>query len=210
MVKKNRCKICRRVGQKLFLKGAKCFSPHCPFLKKPYPPGPQGKRRKGEPSEYKKELIEKQKLREWYNLSEKQFKNYVEEILAKRGKIEDAGLALVQKLEKRLDNVVYKLGFASSRREARQLVSHGHFLVNQKPVNIPSFQVKKGDVISVKEKDIKKPYFKKIAILIKEIEPPPWLKLDKQKLEGKVVGEPTLETAQVPVEISSVFEFYAK
>lgn len=209
-MKQNSCKICRRVGQKLFLKGEKCFSPKCSFIKKPYPPGQKGKRRKGGLSEYGKELIEKQKIRAWYGISEAQFKKYVKEILKKRGRGEDTSTQLVKKLEKRLDNVVYKLGFASSRAQARQLVNHGHFLVNNKPVNIPSFQVKKNDIISLKKTKREKTYFKKIIPLLNKVQPPSWLVLDKKKIEGKVIGEPNLEESGVPAEISSIFEFYSR
>jgi len=210
-MKKNVCKICRRLGQKLFLKGEKCSSPKCPMVKKPYPPGLQRKRRRSILlSEYGKELAEKQKLKNYYGLRENQFKRYVEEILKARGKVEDAGILLIKKLEKRLDNVVFRLGFARSRREARELVSHGHFLVDSKPVNIPSFQVEKGQVISVKESKKKKPYFKNLSVFLRNYQPPAWLKLDSQKLEGKMIGEPTGEDIGVPVDVSAIFEFYSR
>ncbi|RLC40003.1 MAG: 30S ribosomal protein S4 [Candidatus Nealsonbacteria bacterium] len=210
-MKKNVCKICRRLGQKLFLKGEKCSSPKCPMVKKPYPPGLQRKRRRSILlSEYGKELNEKQKLKNYYGLRENQFKRYVEEILKARGKVEDAGILLIKKLEKRLDNVVFRLGFARSRREARELVSHGHFLVDSKPVNIPSFQVEKGQVISVKESKKKKPYFKNLSVFLKNYQPPAWLKLDSQKLEGKIIEEPTGEDIGVPLDVSAIFEFYSR
>ena len=210
-MKKNVCKICRRLGQKLFLKGEKCSSPKCPMVKKPYPPGLQRKRRRSILlSEYGKELNEKQKLKNYYGLRENQFKRYVEEILKARGKVEDAGILLIKKLEKRLDNVVFRLGFARSRREARELVSHGHFLVDSKPVNIPSFQVEKGQVISVKESKKKKPYFKNLSVFLKNYQPPAWLKLDSQKMEGKIIEEPTGEDIGVPVDVSAIFEFYSR
>lgn len=210
-MKKNVCKICRRLGQKLFLKGEKCSSPKCPMVKKPYPPGLQRKRRRSILlSEYGKELAEKQKLKNYYGLRENQFKRYVEEILKARGKVEDAGILLIKKLEKRLDNVVFRLGFARSRREARELVSHGHFLVDSKPVNIPSFQVEKGQVISIKESKKKKPYFKNLSVFLRNYQPPAWLKLDSQKLEGKMIGEPTGEDIGVPVDVSAIFEFYSR
>ena len=210
-MKKNVCKICRRLGQKLFLKGEKCSSPKCPMVKKTYPPGPQRKRRRSILlSEYGKELAEKQKLKNYYGLKEKQFERYVEEILKARGKVEDAGTLLIKKLEKRLDNVVFRLGFARSRREARELVSHGHFLVDSKPVNIPSFQVEKGQVISVKESKRKKPYFKNLSVFLKNYQPPAWLKLDREKLEGKMIEEPTGEDIGVPIDVSAIFEFYSR
>lgn len=207
----NVCRICRRAGEKLFLKGEKCFLPKCPVVKKPYPPGQKKKRRRGRGfSEYGKELLEKQKMRLWYGLSEHQFKNYVKEVLKRRGGVKDASLELIKKLEKRLDNVVYRLGLASSRAQARQLVSHSHFLVNKKPVNIPSYQVKKGDVISLKKQKIGKAYYKTVVLVLKQTEPPSWLKLDKEKLTGEVVEEPTLKDSGLPMEIPSIFEFYSR
>jgi len=205
-----KCKICRRLGVKLFLKGEKCVSPKCPMVKRSYPPGQKGKRRRGPPSEYAKELAEKQKLKNWYNLRERQFKNYVKKVLAERGKVEDASSLLIKMLESRLDNVVFRLGFATSRAQARQLVSHGFFLVNGKPINFPSHQLKKGDVISIKPQKIKKVIFKNLKNLIKKHKVPKWLKLDATKLEGEVIGEPTLEDVMPPVELSSIFEFYSR
>ncbi|MCD5396088.1 MAG: 30S ribosomal protein S4 [Candidatus Pacebacteria bacterium] len=212
IVKRPQCKICRRVGKKLFLKGEKCLTQKCPMVTKPYPPGIRGKRRRGGLSEYGRELLEKQKLKYWYNLQERQFKKYVKEVLEEsRKKGKDATQALIRRLESRLDNVVFKLGFADSRRQARQLVSHGHFLLNGKPVNIPSIEVKKGDVIQVKPSSQNKDIFKTFSLLkLKKYHPPSWLKLDPKKMEGEVVGAPTLEEASPPAEISSIFEFYSK
>lgn len=209
-MKEEKCKICRRAGIKLFLKGERCLSPKCSMVKRPYPPGPKRKRRVRESSEYGKELREKQKLKNWYNLRERQFRKYVREVLKKRGKTEDAPTILIKILESRLDNVVLKLGFGSSRAKARQLVSHGHFLVNNKSVDIPSYQVKKGNVISLKANSRKKNNFQNLPILLKKYSPPSWLSLNSEKLEGKVIGEPGLEEAALPAEISSIFEFYSK
>lgn len=206
----SKCKICRRLGQKLFLKEKKCFSPKCPLLRKPYLPGKKGKRKAGGISEYGRELLEKQKLKTWYGVSERQFKNYIKEILSKRGRIEDAALELIKKLEKRLDNVVFRLGLAASRFQARQLVNHGHFFVNGKPINIPSYQLKKGDLVSIRPGKKNKTIFKNLKSILKEKHIPGWLQIDKEKLEGKVVGEPDLKEAGVPVEISAVFEFYSR
>ncbi len=209
-MKNNKCKICRRLGVKLFLKGEKCLSSKCSMIKKPYPPGMKGKRRTKKISEYGKELNEKQKLKNWYNLREKQFRNYVKEVLGRRGKVEDAGALLIKKLERRLDNVVFRLGFASSRVQARQIVNHNHFLVNGKRVNIPSYQVKKGDRISLKPSSQKKTIFQDLPTVLKKHKPPSWIELDAKKLEGKIISEPTLEEAAPPVEISSIFEFYSR
>jgi small subunit ribosomal protein S4 len=209
-VKEAKCRICRRLGIKLFLRGEKCLSPKCPMVKRPYPPGLPGKRRKSPPSEYKKELIEKQKLKYWYGLSERQLKKYVKEVLEKRGKVEDVSTLLIQNLEKRLDNVVYRLGFAVSRDQARQLVSHKFFLVNGKPVNIPSFSLKVGDTISLKPQKLKKAIFKDLKERLKKHQVPSWLSLDPEKFEGKVISEPKVEEVAPPVEVSAVFEFYSR
>ena len=209
-MQKNKCKICRRLGTKLFLKGERCLSPKCSILKKPYPPGIKKKRRFSQQSEYGKELKEKQKLRNWYNLKEGQFRKYVKDILKKRGKVEDAASLLIQKLESRFDNVIFRLGFAASRAQARQLVSHGHFLINGKPVNIPAFQLKKGDKVVVNSVSRKKKNIEKVALSIKKYKPPTWLKLNAESLEGEVIGIPNLEEAAPPAEISTIFEFYSR
>ncbi|KKQ21653.1 MAG: 30S ribosomal protein S4 [Candidatus Staskawiczbacteria bacterium RIFCSPLOWO2_12_FULL_37_15] len=206
----DQCKTCRRLGQKLFLKGDRCLSQKCAMVRRAYAPGPQKKRRGGSPSEYKKSLYEKQTLKKWYGLSERQFKKYVKETLAKMGKVENVSNELIKKLESRLDNVIFRLGFVNSRIHARQLVSHGYFLVNGKPVNIPSFNVKKGDIISIKESKKKKPIFKELQTQLKRKEAPLWLNLDRGKFEGKSVGEPNLEEVKPPAEIPLIFEFYSR
>lgn len=198
------------MGQKLFLKGEKCFLPKCPLIKKPYGPGQKRKKRKSGVSEYKKELLSKQQIKLFYGLSEKQFAKYVKEVLKKRGKVEDASLLLLKKLEKRLDNVIYRLGLATSRAKARQLVSHSYFLVDDKPVNIPSYQVKKGEKILLKERKKEKPYFKRISSSLKQVELPSWLLLDREKIIGEVVGEPSLDEAGLPTETTSIFEYYSR
>jgi small subunit ribosomal protein S4 len=209
-IKEAKCRICRRLGVKLFLRGERCFSPKCAMVKRPYPPGQKGKRRPAPPSEYKRELVEKQKLKYWYNLSERQLRKYVKEVLEMRGKVEDASVLLIQNLEKRLDNVVYRLGFAVSRDQARQMVSHNFFLVNGKSVNIPSYRLKVGDVISLKPQKLKKVIFKDLKEKLKRHSVPSWLFLDPEKLEGKIIAEPKVEEIAPPVEVSSVFEFYSR
>lgn len=204
------CKTCRRLGQKLFLKGDRCFSQKCAMVKRAYAPGPQKKRKGGSPSEYKKSLQEKQTLKKWYGLSERQFKKYVKQTLAKMGKVENVSNELIKELESRLDNVIFRLGFVDSRLHARQLVSHGYFLVNGKPVNIPSFNVKKGDIISIKESKKKKTIFIELQTQFKKKETPLWLNLDKEKFEGKSVGEPNLDEVKPPAEIPLIFEFYSR
>lgn len=208
-VKNNKCKICRRLGQKLFLKGERCLSPKCPMVKNAYPTSFRKKRRKTS-SDYKKALNEKQKLKNWYGLSERQFKKYVKEVLAKHGKDKDLSNELIKKLEKRLDNVVFRLGFATSRAHARQLVSHRYFLIDKKPVNIPSFEVKKENVIAIKEQKKKNSVFRDLPILLKKKQISSWLKLDIEKLEGKFTGEPSLEEVVPPAEIPVIFEFYSR
>src|SRR5512137_701061 len=146
------CRLCRRERQKLFLKGTKCFTEKCPVERRAYPPGQHGQTRRQKISEYGVQLREKQKLRRMYGLQEVQFRNYFEKALRQTGR---TGETLVKMLERRLDNVVYRLGFAPSRKAARQLVTHGHFLVNNAPVDIPSFLVRAGDTVQVREKSRK-------------------------------------------------------
>ncbi len=207
-----RCKICRRLGTKLFLKGDRCFGQKCEIVKRNYPPGIRTKKRGRKISEYGKGLMEKQKLRNWYNLSEEQFSSHVKGILASKksqGEM-DTGDQLIKQLESRLDNVVCRMGFAPSRSEARQLVNHGHFMVNGRKVDIPSYQLKEGDEIEVKTGAKEKKKFQEIKASIKGFNPPSWLSLDKENLKGKVIAFPSAEEAGVPVETSVVFEFYSK
>ncbi len=206
----DQCKTCRRLGQKLFLKGDRCFSAKCAVLRRAYAPGLQKKRRGGTPSEYKKSLDEKQTLKKWYGISERQFKRYVKETLEKMGKVDDVSAELIRRLEKRLDNVVFRLGFAKSRIQARQIVSHGYLLINGKPVNIPSYEVKKDDVVAIKENKKAKGVFKELASELKRKEIPAWLSLNKEKLESKTIGEPNLDEVKPPAEISLIFEYYSR
>ncbi len=205
-----KCKICRRLGIKLFLKGERCFGQKCEIVKRNYPPGLRSKKRNKKISGYGRELAEKQKLRNWYNVSERQFKKYVKSILDMKEKSEDAGDLLIKKLESRLDSIIFRLGFAKSRFESRQMISHGHFIVNKKSVNIASFKVKKGDEIEVKEKSKKTKKFQEIKPLLKNYTPPSWLSLDLEKMKGKVLDFPSEEDANIPVETSVIFEFYSK
>jgi len=168
------------------------------------------KKREGAVSEYKKSLKEKQALKRLYGLSEKQFKRYVLEALDKMQRVENVSDELIKSLEKWLDNVIFRLGFAKTRAMSRQLVSHAYFLVNGKPVNIPSYKVSKGDVIAIKETKKKKAMFTALTAAEKKPEPHVWLTLDKKTFEGKAVGEPTLAEVNPPVEISLIFEFYSR
>jgi small subunit ribosomal protein S4 len=206
----DQCKTCRRLGQKLFLKGARCLSGKCAFTRNSNAPGLVKKRKGGAMSDYKKSLQEKQALKKWYGLSEKQFKAYVQKALKKMGKVENISAELILELEKRFDNVIFRSGFAESRPGARQMVSHGQFIVNGKPVNIPSYNVKKGDVISVKESKKKKPIFRDMIDVLRKKEAPVWLTLNKEKMEVKVIGDPDLLEVNPPAEISLIFEFYSR
>jgi len=206
----DQCKTCRRLGQKLFLKGERCFSQKCAMVRRSSTPGPQKKRKGGSASEYKKSLNEKQALKKWYGLSEKQFSKYVNNSLERMGKVQNVAEELVQELEKRLDNVIFRLGFAKSRAQARQLVSHGYFLVNNKPVNVPSYSVKKDQVIAIKENRKTRGAFKDLANELKRRETPAWLSLNKDKLEAKAIGEPSLDEVKPPAEISLIFEYYSR
>ncbi len=206
----NGCNKCRRAGTKLFLKGERCNSPNCAMVKKPYAPGQKAKRRRRPLSEYGKELVEKQKMKMYYNLKEKQFSNYVNNIINKKRGEESTGDQLIKRLEGRLDNMCYRAGFASSRPQARQMVNHGFFYVNEKSVDIPSYQTKVGDVISIRTNSKKKNLFGDWAAKIKNYTPPSWISLDKKKMEAKIVGDVIVDDIAPPVEISSVFEFYSK
>jgi small subunit ribosomal protein S4 len=210
MKRKLSCKTCRRVGMKLFLKGEKCFTPKCPLVRRPYPPGIKGKRRKPPLSEYGEQLREKQKLKAIYGIGERQLKKYVMEVLQKKGKSLDLGDELIRKLELRLDRVVYQLGFATSQAQAKQLVSHSYFVVNNKKINIPSFQLKVGDVVSLKEEKKKKKIVEMIRLRLRTQKVPDWLSLDKEKLEGKVEKIPTLKEVLPPFNIHQIFEYYSK
>ena len=187
-------------------------APYAPDAKKAFAPAAsaQRKKRAKAASEYKKSLQEKQTLKRLYGLSEKQFKRYVKESLAKMGKVDNVASELIRRLEKRLDNVVFRLGFAKSRPHARQLVSHSYFKINGKSVNIASYEVKNDDIVALKENKKSKPLFKELAEQLKKYETPKWLHLDKSKLEAKTAGEPTLQEVNPPAEISQIFEFYSR
>lgn len=201
-----KCKICRRNKVKLFLKGDRCFSAKCAIIKRPYPPGP--KRKPKNLSEFGKELREKQMLRNWYNLKERQFKKYVKEILDKKA-TEDKGALLIKKIFSRLDNIVFYLGFASSRTKAKQLVSHGHFLVNGKKVDIPSYLLKKGDTIKLKESSLKKPGFESLSASLKKRKFPAFVEFNPEKMEAKIIAEP-MEEGEIPAEVPTIFEYYSR
>ena len=199
------CRMCRREGTKLFLKGEKCFSSKCAQQNRPTPPGQHGQARQRKASEYGLQLREKQKAKRFYGLLETQFRNLFDKAAKRKGM---TGENLLIMLESRLDNVVFRMGFASSRKEARQLVNHGHFTVNGKKVDIPSFEVKAGDVIKVKEKSTSSPKFKEIKEMT--ISVPSWITVDVDKLEGKVVALPKREDIDTPIEEHLIVELYSK
>jgi len=201
------CRLCRREGIKLFLKGDKCYTDKCPIDRRAYAPGEHGQGRRRKLSEYGLQLREKQKAKRLYGLLEKQFHRYY--ILASRQK-GVTGENLLILLESRLDNVVYRLGYASSRKEARQLVLHGHFAVNGRKVNIPSYRVKPGDVIEGREKSRNSAKFKELAELAADKVVPPWLEQDLEKMGGTVLRLPTREEIDVPVEEHLIVELYSK
>ena len=198
------CRLCRREGQKLFLKGERCYSPKCAIERRNYAPGQHGQSRK-KMSDYGTQLREKQKTKRFYGMQETQFRNLFDKASRKKG---ITGENLLILLESRLDNVVFRLGFASSRKEARQLVTHNHFTVHGKKVNIPSYEVKAGDVIKVKEKSTNSPKFKEVKEM--SITVPSWLTVDVEKLEGKVVSLPTRSEIDTPVAEHLIIELYSK
>ena len=204
--KDEQCRICRREGQKLFLKGDRCYSDKCSITRRNYAPGQNGQK-KSKISEYGTQLREKQKTKAFYGVGEKQFRRYFDMASTSKGK---TGEVLLQILESRLDNVVYRLGFASSRAQARMLVTHGAFEVNGHKVDIPSYLVKAGDVIAVRE--IRKDNGAiKIAVEENGSRPvPAWLEKDQEKLSGKVVTLATREDIDLPVEEHLIVELYSK
>ncbi len=200
------CRLCRREGIKLFLKGDRCYSDKCAVERRPYPPGMAGKKRPRD-SEYRLQLREKQKAKRIYGVLEKQFRTYYKLATRMSG---ITGENLLRLLETRLDNVVYRLGFAASRDEARQMVRHGHFLVDGRRVDIPSYRVRPGQVISVAEKAKDLTVIKAAIISSSKIEIPGWLEVDVEKLQGKVLSLPTREQIDAPVREQLIVELYSK
>lgn len=198
------CKLCRREGTKLYLKGDRCYTDKCAIARRAYAPGQHGQNRK-KLGNYGMQLREKQKTKRIYGLLEAQFRKTYEEADRLKGK---TGENLLVLLERRIDNVVYRLGFAGSRPEARQLVRHGHFTVNGKKVNIPSYMVSPGDVIAVKSKSTQSDKFKAIAEVATNV--PKWLTVDKDKMEGQVVALPQREDIDVPVNETLIVELYSR
>jgi len=203
------CKLCRREGQKLFLKGNRCFSPKCAVERRSYPPGMHGSRAqfRRKESDYGLQLREKQRAKRIYGVLERQFRRYFQEALHSKGL---TGVTLLIMLERRLDNVVFRLGLADSRAQARQLVRHGHFLVNGKKTNIPSFLVKPGDVISVQEQSRRTAYFKGIVERLGERVVPEWLNFDVETLTARVAALPTRDQIDVSLKEQLIVEYYSR
>jgi small subunit ribosomal protein S4 len=201
------CRQCRREGEKLFLKGDRCYSEKCAIERKPYIPGEHGRGRRQKPTEYGLQLREKQKTRRIYGILEKQFRNYFKKADRQQG---ITGENLLILLERRLDNVVFRLGFASSRKEARQLVNHGHFTLNGKKASIPSMMVKIGDIIQVKEKSKESPKFQEIKDQATYKTPPEWLSVDVENLTGSVQAYPTREQIDTQIYEQLIVELYSR
>lgn len=201
------CRLCRREGEKLFLKGERCYSDKCAVAKRTFPPGQHGQRRRGKISDYGTQLREKQKARRIYGVMEKQFRRYFKAANRSKGV---TGERLLQLLELRLDNVVYRLGFADSRNQARQLVNHGHFSVNGRKVDIPSYSVKENDEIAVRESSRNSAYFKNLSEVLGDRRLPEWLTLDAANFAGRVIRLPEREELDIPVQEHHIVEMYSR
>lgn len=206
------CRLCRREGMKLYLKGDRCNGPKCPIVKqrpaRNFPPGQHGQRRSRRPSEYGLQLREKQKVRRYYGVLETQFRKHYAEAVRRGGVTGDN---LLQILETRLDNVVFRMGFADSRAQARQLVRHGHFTVNGRKTNIPSFMVRASDVVSVRPESRKRDYFKDFNEVLNTKTAPDWLSMDNANLSGRVLNLPARDQIDVPLfNDSLIVEHYSR
>jgi len=202
-----RCRLCRREGSKLFLKGMRCFTDKCAFERRGYPPGEHGKGRRVKETNYGQQLREKQKARRIYGMMEGQFRHFFAKATESRGV---TGEVLLQMLERRIDNVVYRMGFAPSHSAARQMVSHGHFLVNDRKVDIPSFQLRAGDEVKVRQKS------RELAVVLTTLEArkgqdiPEWLSVDPSALSGRMLSVPTRASITTPIREQLIVEFYSK
>lgn len=201
------CRLCRREGMKLFLKGAKCFTEKCPVEKRNFAPGQHGRDRKAKIVGYGLQLREKQKAKRIYFAQEGQFRNYFEKAAKTKGV---TGEMLLQQLERRLDNVVFRLGFAQARRQARQLVRHGHVAVNGRKVNIPSFQVSVGDEITIRENSRKLAVLEAAKEFASHQPAPSWLEINRDAYTGRVLALPKREDINLPVNEQLIVELYSK
>ena len=201
------CRLCRREGMKLFLKGERCYGEKCAIERRNVPPGQHGKGRRAKLQGYGLQLREKQRVKRMYGVLERQFRRYFEAADRKKG---ITGETLLQLLERRLDNVVYRLGFATSRSQARQLVRHGHFLVNRKRADIPSYSLRAGDQVSVKSASAKNPAIQYAMEEVKGRGVPEWLELDGEGQVGRLAAIPTREQLNLPVQEQLIVELYSK
>lgn len=203
-----KCRKCRRAMEKLFLKGDRCYTPKCAVVKRNYVPGVHGKKVGRGLSEYGTQLAVKQKIKRMYGVLEKQFRKHFEEVRGKKGIIGDL---LLQRLEMRLDNIVFRVGFGSSRSQSRQLVNHGLINVNGKKVTIPSYEVKVGDIISINPTKKENNYFKNINQALKNRKDfPGWVNFDASKLEGKIVSVPSRDEMGINIDAQVVVEYYSR
>ncbi|MCX6729895.1 MAG: 30S ribosomal protein S4 [Candidatus Portnoybacteria bacterium] len=210
MIRGSICKKCRRAGQKLFLREERCLSPKCAMIKKPYVPGMKAKKHRSALSEYGSQLAEKQKLKRIYGLTERQFRKYFEEAAKAKGVVADA---LIKKLETRLDNVVFRLGWGGSRAKTRQIVSHGHISLNGSRVDIPSINVKKGDVVEIRQGSLKKVLFKDLDAKMKKQTIPSWLSVEGKEngiFKITISGTPIRSEVLLPVDLAMIVEFYSR
>jgi len=203
------CKLCRREGAKLFLKGTRCFTAKCAFEKRSYPPGMHGRSRRfrRKTTDFGTQLREKQKARRMYGVMERQFRRYFKDAERRKGV---TGANLLQILESRLDNIVYRLGFAGSRAQARQLVRHGHFAVNGKKTDIPSYLVQPGDEIAVRGRSKQNAYFETVAQEMEHRFVQEWLSVDISTLSGRVLALPSREEIEAPLNEQVITEYYSR
>ncbi len=201
------CRLCRREDMKLFLKGERCYTDKCGYERRAYPPGQHGQSRRRKRSDYGEQLREKQKVKRIYGIAEKQFRGYYYKALRTKGV---SGHKLIQLLERRLDNVVYRMGFASDHAEARQLVRHGHFTVNGKKVNIPSYLVRARDIVQVRESSQKMARINEALAAVDRRGVPQWIQMDKDNFRGAIAQLPSREDVTLPIREQLIIELYSK
>ncbi len=205
------CKLCRREGDKLFLKGARCLSPKCAMERRAYPPGQHGRgfgmRHRRRSSDYARQLREKQKARRVYGVLERQFRRYYREAMRRSGM---TGENLLVILESRMDNVVYRMGFADSRAQARQLIQHGHIDLNGRRTDVPSALLKPGDVVSVHQSSQRRKYFKELLAVMDKRQIPAWVAIEPSQLRGRVLALPTREAIEQPLNEQLIVEYYSR
>ena len=204
------CRLCRREGEKLFLKGSRCMTPKCSYERRSYPPGQHGRDRqfrRGRASDYLMQLREKQKARRIYGVLERQFSTYFRKAARNDGL---TGTNLLVQLERRLDNVVYRLGIADSRSQARQIVAHGHIMLNGRRTNIPSAQVRPGDKISIRPESLRRTYFKDLRQVIDDRRVPRWLSLDTKSIEASAIALPERQDIDTTLNEQLIVEYYSR